>query len=191
MVVIPDDRLPQLGRHDMMNFLFRTFLALGLVLIASATDYFEQLSLRPLPLGSLLASFEFRSNESSIAYNSQDFRFFPRSLGQVLQHADTKELHLRFTTGRWDTETWGARPWDGTKEGGTGVELWAWVEAETESEAMRKWLTLNQGLSGLFCASMNFIDQTRTTKPALSFQAAGAHSKSNSTNLYSHVTKSS
>lgn len=157
---------------------------LSLALIASATDYFEQLSLTPLPLGSLLASFEFRSNESSTAYNSQDFRFFPRSLGQVLQHADTKELHLRFTTGRWDTETWGARPWDGTKEGGTGVELWAWVEADTESEAMRKWLTLNQGLSGLFCASMNFIDQTRTTKPTLSFQQAGSHHTSNSTSVH-------
>lgn len=167
-----------------MNLLSRVLVAVSLVLIVSATDYFENLSLTPLPLGSLLASFEFRSNESSVAYDSQDFRFFPRSLGQVLKHADTKELHLRFTTGRWDTETWGARPWDGTKEGGTGVELWAWVEADTEGEAMRKWLTLNQGLSGLFCASMNFIDQTRTTKPALSFQKAGTHRTSNSSNLH-------
>jgi phosphatidylinositol glycan class T len=183
-MLLPDSRVPQHGHHDMMNLLSRIFLALSLVLTASATDYFEQLSLTPLPLGSLLASFEFRSNESSIAYDAQDFRFFPRSLGQVLQHADTKELHLRFTTGRWDTETWGARPWDGTKEGGTGVELWAWVEADSESEAMRKWLTLNQGLSGLFCASMNFIDQTRTTKPALSFQEVGTHHTSNSTSLH-------
>ena len=150
----------------------------GLVFCLStvgATDYFERLDLTPLPLGSLLASFEFRSNETLEAYSSQDFRYFPRSLGQVLQHAGRKELHLRFTTGRWDTETWGARPWDGTKEGATGVELWAWIEADTEEEAMRKWLTLNQGLSGLFCASMNFIDETRTTKPSLSFQGTGDH----------------
>ncbi|KAK5946545.1 Subunit of the glycosylphosphatidylinositol transamidase complex-like protein [Knufia obscura] len=147
--------------------------------IAVATDYFERLDLTPLPLGSLLASFEFRSNETLEACSNQDFRYFPRSLGQVLQHADTKELHLRFSFGRWDTETWGARPWDGTKEGATGVELWAWIEADNEAEAMRKWLTLNQALSGLFCASMNFIDETRTTKPSLSFQHTGDHKTAN------------
>lgn len=144
-----------------------------------ATDYYERLDLTPLPHGSLLASFEFRSNESSDAYNTQTFRYFPRSLGQVLHHSDAHELHLRFTTGRWDTETWGARPWNGTKEGGTGVELWAWIEAPTQEEAMRKWLTLNQGLSGLFCASLNFVDGTRTTKPALSFEPTGVHQSEN------------
>lgn len=167
-----------------MKPLSTLLLAFSLFLLACATDYFEQLSLTPLPLGSLLASFEFRSNESSAAYDSQTFRYFPRSLGQVLQHADTKELHLRFTTGRWDTETWGARPWDGTREGGTGVELWAWIDADTEQEAMHKWLTLNQGLSGLFCASMNFIDETRTTKPALSFQPTGKLSNSSMMDLH-------
>lgn len=161
---------------------FAIVAALTSVSCVAATDYFEQLNLTPLPLGSLLASFNFRSNESLQAYESQDFRYFPRSLGQVLQHADTKELHLRFTSGRWDTETWGARPWDGTKEGGTGVELWAWVEADSQEDAVRQWLTLNQGLSGLFCASINFIDRTRTTRPHLSFEHAGDHS--NATNLH-------
>jgi GPI-anchor transamidase subunit T len=148
-------------------------LLLSVALLASrvvASDYYERLTLTPLPLGSLLASFDFRSNESVADYEAQNFRFFPRSLGQALRHADTKELHLRFTTGRWDPDTWGARPWDGTKEGGTGVELWAWIDADTEDDAFSKWVTLAQSLSGLFCASLNFIDSTRTTKPVLSFQ---------------------
>lgn len=166
-----------------MMFLGYLYLAACLVLSALATDYFERLDLTPLPLGSLLASFEFRSNETLSAYDSHNFRYFPRSLGQVLQHADTKELHLRFSTGRWDTETWGARPWDGTKEGGTGVELWAWIDAANEKEAMRKWITLNQGLSGLFCASLNFIDETRTTKPVLSFQPHGTHRQNSNLHL--------
>lgn len=168
--------------NETMKLLVNALLALALVALSHATDYFERLDLTPLPLGSLLASFEFRSNESLAAYDSQNFRYFPRSLGQVLHHTSTKELHLRFTTGRWDTETWGARPWNGTKEGGTGVELWAWLEANSEESAMRKWLNLNQGLSGLFCASLNFVDQTRTTKPLLSFQKAGTHF--NSSNQY-------
>lgn len=96
--------------------------------------YHERLVLKPLPPSSLLASFDFRSNASLSSFEQQHFRFFPRSLGQILQHANTRELHLRFSTGRWDAESWGARPWDGAKEGGTGVELWAWVEAKTDEE---------------------------------------------------------
>ncbi|KAK4944819.1 Subunit of the glycosylphosphatidylinositol transamidase complex-like protein [Elasticomyces elasticus] len=137
-------------------------------------NYFERLDLTPLPLGSLLASFQFRSNETLAAYEANDYRYFPRALAQVLQHAHVKELHLRFTTGRWDADVWGARPWHGTKEGGTGVELWAWIDGDDQL-AKRRWLTLNQGLSGLFCASLNFIDSTRTTQPVLSFEPQGTN----------------
>ena len=101
---------------------------------AFATDYHEQLVLRPLPLSALLASFNFRSNTSLAAFEAHNFRFFPRSLAQILQYADTRELHLRFNLGRWDDVSWGSRPWAGTREGGTGVELWAWLEAETDEE---------------------------------------------------------
>ena len=98
------------------------------------SDYHERLVLQPFPPSALLASFNFRANESLPAFEQQNFRYFPRSLGQILQHTNTRELHLRFSTGRWDPESWGARPWDGTKEGGTGVELWAWIEADSDDE---------------------------------------------------------
>ena len=97
-------------------------------------DYHERLLLQPLAPASLLASFNFRSNASLESFEQQHFKYIPRSLGQILQHAKTRELHLRFSTGRWDAESWGARPWGGAKEGGTGVELWAWVEADTDTE---------------------------------------------------------
>lgn len=97
-------------------------------------DYHERLLIQPLPQSALLASFNFRSNETLQAFERQHFRFFPRSLAQVLQYTYTKELHLRFSTGRWDSENWGERPWQGNREGGTGVELWAWIEAESREE---------------------------------------------------------
>lgn len=160
-----------------MRFPFRWLLLIApSFLVAEASDYHEQLTLRPLPFSSLLASFNFRSNTSLTDFESQNFRLFPRSLGQILQHAGTKELHLRFTLGRWDAESWGARPWDGKREGGTGVELWAWLDASSDEEADQKWLTLTNALSGLFCASLNFIDETRTIRPAKSFQPEGDHS---------------
>ncbi|KAJ5826115.1 hypothetical protein N7474_003253 [Penicillium riverlandense] len=161
-----------------MTFLSRfslTLLALWSALAAASSDYHERLFLHPLPQSSLLASFNFRSNTSQQSFDNQHFRYFPRALGQILQHAHTKELHLRFTTGRWDAESWGPRPWNGSKEGGTGVELWAWIDAPGDEEAFAKWITLTQSLSGLFCASLNFIDSTRTTRPVVSFEPAGDH----------------
>jgi GPI-anchor transamidase subunit T len=109
------------------------FLQFALAAEASS-DYHERLLLRPLPQSALLASFNFRSNDSSASFEQQNFRYFPRSLGQILQHTHAKELHIRFSLGRWDAESWGARPWDGAREGGTGVELWAWVEASSDEE---------------------------------------------------------
>ncbi|KAI0864635.1 Gpi16 subunit [Xylaria cubensis] len=159
----------------MRSFLSYLIPLLFLVFDVFASDYHEQLNLKPLPQSSLLASFNFRSNTTLTQFAAHNFRYFPRSLGQILQHVGTRELHLRFSLGRWDAESWGARPWDGTKEGGTGVELWAWLEADTEEEADHKWLTLTNALSGLFCASLNFIDETRTTRPVMSFRPEGDH----------------
>lgn len=103
----------------------------------ATSDYHESLTLQPLPQSSLLASFNFRSNASQESFDERNFRHFPRALGQILQHAHTKELHLRFTTGRWDAESWGSRPWNGVKEGNTGVELWAWIDAADDQECVR------------------------------------------------------
>lgn len=117
----------------MKNFsYFLLSLLLGL-LVSADSDYKELLNLQPLNPASLLASFNFWSNASLQSYEQQHFKYIPRSLGQILQHAKTQELHLRFSTGRWDDESWGARPWGGTKEGGTGVELWAWVEGDSDA----------------------------------------------------------
>ncbi|KAJ5959412.1 uncharacterized protein N7479_006562 [Penicillium vulpinum] len=163
-----------------LSLLSLPFVALILSLWTSfafaSSDYHEHLLLQPLPQSSLLASFNFRSNTSQQSFDQQHFQYLPRALGQILQHAHTKELHLRFTTGRWDAESWGPRPWNGSKEGGTGVELWAWIDAPGDEEAFAKWITLTQSLSGLFCASLNFVDSTRTTRPVVSFEPAGDHS---------------
>ena len=168
----------------------------------TTSNYQEHLLLRPLPQSALLASFNFRSNATSTSFDQQQFRYFPRSLGQILQHAHTKELHLRFSLGRWDDEKWGQRPWNGTREGGTGVELWAWVEAQTDEKsasrmtgwvsvrsnihyrANSRWLTLTNALSGLFCASLNFIDSTKTIRPAMTFEPEGKYTASGRRNLH-------
>lgn len=57
------------------------------------------------------------------------------------------------------------------------------LKLTSERRAFAKWITLTQSLSGLFCASLNFIDSTRTTRPVTSFQPTGDHSTSKNLHL--------
>lgn len=49
--------------------------------------------------------------------------------------------------------------------------------------AFAKWITLTQSLSGLFCASLNFIDSTRTTRPVVTFDPVGDHAEPDNLHL--------
>lgn len=50
--------------------------------------------------------------------------------------------------------------------------------------AFSRWITLNNALSGLFCASLNFIDSTRTTRPVMAFKPTGDHGNASLPNLH-------
>ncbi len=136
-------------------------------------EYNEHLHLKPLPGGSLYAGFSFNATTPLSSYEKQHYRYFPRSLAQILQYTHTAELHLRFSLGRWDEESWGSRPRSGLREGGNGVELWAWLEGSADRSAEERWSDLVNSLSGLFCASLNFIDSGKTVQPVLSFEPEG------------------
>src|SRR5205814_780847 len=82
----------------------------------------------------LLTSFNFRvrshrDNDASLV-SSTHYAHLPRSLGQILATTHTHELHLRLTQGRWD-EDWGRLPSSGQLAGGTGMEIWAWINEQT------------------------------------------------------------
>lgn len=53
-----------------------------------------------------------------------------------------------------------------------------------DTRADGRWLTLTNALSGLFCASLNFIDSTRTTRPVMSFQPSIHHLNTTQANLH-------
>lgn len=140
--------------------------------------YKEGLVIKPLPNNYLLTSFSFEMESAEFipGKSSRDFdgyshyTVFPRAFKPILELTSTRQLHLRFTRGFWDAESWGRLPHDGFKSGGSGVELWAVIEADTEDAAFTHWKTLANSLSGLFCASINFIDSSKTTYPVNSFQ---------------------
>ena len=145
-------------------------LLLLLLPTPSIASYKEHLTLLPLPSSKLLSTFTFTARTPLAAYTAQHFTRFPRSLAQILQATSTEELHLRFSSGRWDDDEWGRRR--GEVEGVGGVEMWAWLDGG-EAGVEAQWQGLVNSLSGLFCASLNFIDSTRTTKPVLTFSPKG------------------
>lgn len=61
--------------------------------------------------------------------------------------------------------------WDGMHF----VTSWERLIRAGNRRAFAKWITLTQSLSGLFCASLNFVDSTRTTRPVVSFEPTGDH----------------
>ncbi|CDH10753.1 related to GPI transamidase component GPI16 [Zygosaccharomyces bailii ISA1307] len=139
--------------------------------------YEENLLIKPLPKNYLLTSFTFKtkSNEFLPGKLSTDFddyshyTVFPKEFKPLLDKSATRQLHLRFTRGFWDAESWGMLPHNGFESGGSGVEIWAVIEADSKNSAFSQWKTLVNSLGGLFCASMNFIDGTKTTFPVDSF----------------------
>lgn len=146
-------------------FLVVTWLFFGAI---ASRHYNELLVLKPLPRNRLISSFEFEVNSLGVIGDDSGkdhYEYFPRALGPIVESTSTRELHLRFTQGWWDSESWGSMPYNGTRSGGTGVELWAIIEALTLKEAKEQWFKLSQTLSGFFCASLNFIDDSITTLP--------------------------
>lgn len=138
----------------------------------------ENLHITPLSNNYILTSFEFSMNSSAFTPGKSlmeydiysHYTVFPKAFSSILEQTSTRELHIRFTRGFWDAEDWGRLPNDGSKSGGSGVELWSVIEADTKENAYKQWKILANSLSGLFCASMNFIDSSKTTYPVSSFQ---------------------
>ncbi|KAI8577591.1 hypothetical protein K450DRAFT_251553 [Umbelopsis ramanniana AG] len=148
--------------------------------LSSQKDSFqEDLLISPLKDGKLLAHFQFTTLVDAGGLDEKDGRYahyglFPKSIGQIIDHHRVQELHLTFTQGRWQYEDWG---YPVAQSAGTGVELWAWMKLDDSIES--NWRSLTNTLSGLFCASLNFIDGTLTSQPELSFRPEGAKNSYN------------
>lgn len=134
----------------------------------------EHLEIKPLQGGNILMSFNFEANRTTELYPSSKeityYDVFPKALGSILKSTNTRELHLRFGHGWYDSDLNGKLVANGNLSGGTGVEIWAFIEANSEDEAFEYWVQLANSLSGLFCASFNSIDSAVTTKPEQLFQ---------------------
>ncbi|KAM4564099.1 GPI transamidase component PIG-T [Odontesthes bonariensis] len=134
-------------------------------------DFREELAIRPLHSGDIYASFQFRTlweTDFMRGNKVSHYRLFPKSLGQVISKFSVRELHISFTQGYWRTMQWG-QPFLPSPP---GAELWVWFQ-DSVTDVDATWKELTNVLSGIFCASLNFIDSTNTVQPSASFKPLG------------------
>ncbi|KAI4824384.1 GPI transamidase component PIG-T [Pseudochaenichthys georgianus] len=134
-------------------------------------DFQEELVIRPLHSGDIYASFQFRTlweTDFMSGNKVSHYRLFPKSLGQVISKFSVRELHISFTQGYWRTMQWG-QPFQPAPP---GAELWVWFQ-DSVTDVDGTWKELTNVLSGIFCASLNFIDSTNTVQPSASFKPLG------------------
>lgn len=79
---------------------------------------------------------------------------------EQVQKFQIREMELSFTQGRWNYERWGAfDPISSTNAKPPGVELWADFDVPHD-QVDASWKNLTHTLSGLFCASINFLESS-------------------------------
>uniref|UniRef100_A0A8D1K621 Phosphatidylinositol glycan anchor biosynthesis class T n=1 Tax=Sus scrofa TaxID=9823 RepID=A0A8D1K621_PIG len=130
----------------------------------------EELVITPLPSGDVAATFQFRTRWDLDLQREEvsHYRLFPKALGQLISKYSLRELHLSLTQGFWRTRYWGT-PFI---QAPSGAELWVWFQ-DTVTDVDKSWKELSNVLSGIFCASLNFIDSTNTVTPTASFKPLG------------------
>ncbi|KAF7386469.1 hypothetical protein HZH68_013601 [Vespula germanica] len=130
----------------------------------------EELFLKPLPSSHVYAYFQFTTiwktlNTPKSFHHSH---LFPRGLGEIIGRHKTDELHITLTQGLWNYQKWGYPFYDA----GSGAEIYAWFNKDV-SNIDQEWKGLTNALSGLLCASLNFIDSANSVSPKYTFRPRG------------------
>ncbi|KAL8529163.1 hypothetical protein ACS0TY_006571 [Phlomoides rotata] len=135
-------------------------------------EFTEALLLRPLPDRKVLAHFHFQSSAPPSRTYGRHHHIFPKSIYQLVHKFQIREMELSFTQGRWNYERWGGfDPISSSNAKPPGVELWADFDVP-QSQVDDSWKNLTHALSGLFCASINFLEHsTSYSAPQWSFRS--------------------
>ncbi|KAI3450851.1 hypothetical protein Pfo_007516 [Paulownia fortunei] len=135
-------------------------------------EFTEALLLRPLPDRKVLAHFHFQSSAPPTRTYGRHHYLFPKSIYQLVHKFQVREMELSFTQGRWNYERWGGfDPISSSNAKPPGVELWADFDVP-QNQVDDSWKNLTHALSGLFCASINFLEHsTSYSAPQWSFRS--------------------
>lgn len=144
--------------------------------IAEDEEFSEALLLRPLPDRKVLAHFHFESKAPPTRTHGRHHNLFPKSIYQLVHKFHIREMELSFTQGRWNYEQWGGYdPIVSKSAKPPGVELWAVFDVPND-QVETSWKNLTHALSGLFCASINFLESsTAYASPEWSFPSVSGN----------------
>ncbi|KAJ3389955.1 hypothetical protein HDU92_000765 [Lobulomyces angularis] len=133
-----------------------------LIALCSAlnSNYEEHIKISQLKNGKIIFDWNF---ETTIKFKPNHYTLFPRAIGEIITAFDLIEFHLTFSQGRWDYERWKYNKNSKT----SGLELYAWLK---NSNLKENWSGLTNSLSGLFCASLNFLDEKVSATPKLTYK---------------------
>ncbi|KAK4751060.1 hypothetical protein SAY87_004542 [Trapa incisa] len=157
--------------------IFLPLISIGSVLDGQVEEKFtEELLLKPLPDRKVLAHFHFESTAPRTQYYGRHHHLFPKAIAQLVQKFSIREMELSFTQGRWEYESWGGYdPISSSSAKPPGVELWAVFDVPVD-QVDASWKNLTHSLSGLFCASINFLESSTTySAPELAFHPASVN----------------
>ncbi|XXG78577.1 hypothetical protein AAC387_Pa08g2498 [Persea americana] len=135
-------------------------------------EFSEELLLKPLPDRKVLAHFHFDSRTPPTNTYGRHHRLFPKAIYQLVKKFHIREMELSFTQGRWNYERWGGfDPISSSNAKPPGVELWAVFDVPFD-QVDATWKNLTHALSGLFCASINFLESsTAYSAPSWGFRS--------------------
>ncbi|KAL8191880.1 hypothetical protein R6Q57_028611 [Mikania cordata] len=135
-------------------------------------EFTEELLFRPLPDRKVLSHFHFESKVPPTSSYGHHHRIFPKAIYQLVHKYRIKEMELSFTQGRWSYDSWGGfDPIASSNAKPPGVELWAVFDVPPD-QVDASWKNLTHTLSGLFCASINFLESSTTySAPDWSFRS--------------------
>lgn len=132
--------------------------------------YNETLKLTTLHNGLTAAHFTFTVQAQEKTVQNNHYNFFPKALGEILNKYNVEELELSLTQGMWRYQLWGI-PQDGMANP-PGAHVKA-IFKHSSSNVDYLWKNLVNALSGLVCASLNFIDEKVTVSPQYTFRPRG------------------
>lgn len=151
-----------------MHTLLYFYIILTAFLSIHCDDFKEELFIKPLPPTHLYSFFQFVTLAQGDA-SSFHSHLAPRSLTEVINRFHVEELHLTLTEGQWKHNQWGYPVIDAAP----GAELYVWFSHDVVDVDLQ-WKKLTATLSGLFCASLNFIDSFNTVTPQMALWPMGA-----------------
>ncbi|KIY99334.1 GPI transamidase component PIG-T [Monoraphidium neglectum] len=125
--------------------------------VQAQEEFAEEVVISPLPSGHIQVQLQFTLSSPS----RRHYSVLPKAIAQLAAGVPFEEVELSLTQGRWHHHAWGS-PLLPSKPSGAELRA-AFSPSIPEGQLPLLWGNLSHSLSGMFCASLNFLARPETT----------------------------